>query len=368
MKMSLNSRKPAILLLQDGTVFEGTSLGKIGTATGEICYNTGMTGYQEIYTDPSYFGQIIINTSSHIGNYGTVDEEQESSNPQINGVIINEYSEVYSRSNSNESLEDYFIKNNTVAIYDIDTRKLVKYIRDKGAMNSIISSDILDVDKLKKKLSDVPPMKNLELSSKVTTKSEYTYGNKNSKIKIAVLDLGCKKSILENFSSRGALCKVYPAKTSFSDMDSWNPDGFFISNGPGDPASMDYAVDTVKEIISNDRPVFGICLGHQILARACDISTYKLHNGHRGINHPVKNLASGKSEVTSQNHGFAVSMDEIQNSKSIDLTHVNLNDDTVEGIKIKGKNAFSVQYHPESSPGPHDSRYLFDDFINMIKK
>ena len=366
--MSLNSRKPAILLLQDGTVFEGKSLGKIGIATGEICYNTGMTGYQEIYTDPSYFGQIIINTSSHIGNYGTVDEEQESSNPQINGVIINEYSEVYSRSNSNESLEDYFIKNNTVAIYDIDTRKLVKYIRDKGAMNSIISSDILDVDKLKKKLSDVPPMKNLELSSKVTTKSEYTYGNKNSKIKIAVLDLGCKKSILENFSSRGALCKVYPAKTSFSDMDSWNPDGFFISNGPGDPASMDYAVDTVKEIISNDRPVFGICLGHQILARACDISTYKLHNGHRGINHPVKNLASGKSEVTSQNHGFAVSMDEIQNSKSIDLTHVNLNDDTVEGIKIKGKNAFSVQYHPESSPGPHDSRYLFDDFINMIKK
>ena len=366
--MSLNSRKPAILLLQDGTVFEGKSLGKIGIATGEICYNTGMTGYQEIYTDPSYFGQIIINTSSHIGNYGTVDEEQESSNPQINGVIINEYSEVYSRSNSNESLEDYFIKNNTVAIYDIDTRKLVKYIRDKGAMNSIISSDILDVDKLKKKLSDVPPMKNLELSSKVTTKSEYTYGNKNSKIKIAVLDLGCKKSILENFSSRGALCKVYPAKTSFSDMDKWNPDGFFISNGPGDPASMDYAVDTVKEIISNDRPVFGICLGHQILARACDISTYKLHNGHRGINHPVKNLASGKSEVTSQNHGFAVSMDEIQNSKSIDLTHVNLNDDTVEGIKIKGKNAFSVQYHPESSPGPHDSRYLFDDFINMIKK
>ncbi len=217
--MSLNSRKPAILLLQDGTVFEGTSLGKIGTATGEICYNTGMTGYQEIYTDPSYFGQIIINTSSHIGNYGTVDEEQESSNPQINGVIINEYSEVYSRSNSNESLEDYFIKNNTVAIYDIDTRKLVKYIRDKGAMNSIISSDVLDVDKLKKKLSDVPPMKNLELSSKVTTKSEYTYGNKNSKIKIAVLDLGCKKSILENFSSRGALCKVYPAKTSFSNMD-----------------------------------------------------------------------------------------------------------------------------------------------------
>ena len=366
--MAIKSRKPAILLLEDGSFFEGTSLGKIGTATGEICYNTGMTGYQEIYTDPSYYGQIIINTSSHIGNYGTVDDEQESACPQINGVIINEYSEIYSRSNSDESLEEYFIKNNTVAIYDIDTRKLVKYIRDKGAMNAIISSQILDVEKLKKLLIDVPSMKNLELSSKVTTKKEYTHGDKNSKIKIAVLDLGCKKSILENFSSRGALCKVFPAKTSFSEMESWKPDGFFISNGPGDPASMDYAVNTVKDIINNEKPVFGICLGHQILARACDIPTYKLHNGHRGINHPVKNLNSGKSEVTSQNHGFAVSMDEIQKSKLIDLTHINLNDDTVEGIKLKGKKAFSVQYHPESSPGPHDSRYLFDDFISMIKK
>ena len=327
-----------------------------------------MTGYQEIYTDPSYFGQIIINTSSHIGNYGTVDNEQESKEPQINGVIINEYSEVYSRSNSDESLEEYFIKNNTVAIFDIDTRKLVKYIRDKGAMNAIISSETLDIEKLKNLLSKVPPMKNLELSSQVTTKKEYTYGDEKADKKIAVLDLGCKKSILDNFRNRGALCKVFPAKTSYKDMQSWNPDGFFISNGPGDPASMDYAVNTVKEIIDNEKPIFGICLGHQILARACDISTYKLHNGHRGINHPVKNLKSGKSEVTSQNHGFAVSMDEIKESKSLELTHVNLNDETVEGIRVKGKKAFSVQYHPESSPGPHDSRYLFHDFINMINK
>ena len=364
--MGFITRKPAILILEDGSIFKGFSLGKIGTATGEICYNTGMTGYQEIYTDPSYFGQIIINTSSHIGNYGTVDNEQESSIPQINGVIINEYSETYSRSNSDESLEEYFLKNNTVAIYDIDTRKLVKHVRDKGAMNSIISSDDLDVDSLKKKLKKVPQMKNLELSSKVTTKKEYLYGDKSSDLRIAVLDLGCKKSILENFKKRGALCKVYPAKTGFEKMNEWEPDGFFISNGPGDPASMDYAVETVRKILEHNKPLFGICLGHQILARACDISTYKLHNGHRGINHPVKNLDAGKSEVTSQNHGFSVSLDDINNSKNLKLTHINLNDDTVEGIKVKGKKAFSVQYHPESSPGPHDSRYLFDDFIKII--
>ena len=364
--MGFITRKPAVLILEDGSIFKGFSLGKIGTATGEICYNTGMTGYQEIYTDPSYFGQIIINTSSHIGNYGTVDDEQESSIPQINGVVINEYSETYSRSNSDESLEEYFLKNNTVAIYDIDTRKLVKHVRDMGAMNSIISSDDLDIDSLKKKLKKVPQMKNLELSSKVTTKKEYLYGDESSDLKIAVLDLGCKKSILENFNKRGALCKVFPAKTEFKKMNEWKPDGFFISNGPGDPASMDYAVETVRKILEHNIPLFGICLGHQILARACDISTYKLHNGHRGINHPVKNLDSGKSEVTSQNHGFSVSLDDINNSKNLKLTHINLNDDTVEGIRIKGKKAFSVQYHPESSPGPHDSRYLFDDFIKII--
>tara|TARA_B100001093_G_C26827117_1_gene1014519 strand:- start:237 stop:1340 length:1104 start_codon:yes stop_codon:yes gene_type:complete len=365
--MGLITRKPAVLVLEDGTVYKGFSLGKIGIATGEICYNTGMTGYQEIYTDPSYFGQIIINTSSHIGNYGTVDDEQESPFPQISGVIINEYSEIFSRSNSDESLEDYFLKNNTVAIYDIDTRKLVKYIRDKGAMNCIISSVSQDVDSLKKTLEKVPSMKNLELSSKVTTKDEYEFGDINSTIKIAVLDLGCKKSILKNFSERGALCKVFPAESSYDRMSKWNPDGYFISNGPGDPASMDYAVNTVKEILKNDSPIFGICLGHQILARACDISTYKLHNGHRGINHPVKNLISGKSEVTSQNHGFSVSIDDINKSNILELTHINLNDETVEGIKVKDKKAFSVQYHPESCPGPHDSRYLFDEFIQLIK-
>ena len=364
--MSSISKSPAILVLEDGTVFKGKSLGKIGTATGEICFNTGMTGYQEIYTDPSYFGQIIVNTSSHIGNYGTINSEQESNNPQINGVIINEYSVVYSRYNSTSSLEDYFLKNKTVAIYDIDTRKLVKYVRDKGAMNAIISSENLNISFLKEKLKKVPSMINLELSSRVTTKKEYMYGDESAKYKVAVLDLGCKKSILNNFTSRNVICKVFPAKTSFNKMNEWKPNGFFISNGPGDPASMDYAVDTIKKILDINKPLFGICLGHQLMARACNISTFKLHNGHRGINHPVKNLETGKSEVTSQNHGFSVDYNEVDKSKNIKLTHVNLNDNSVEGTKIIGKKAFSVQYHPESSPGPHDSRYLFDKFIRFF--
>ena len=364
--MSSISKLPAILVLEDGTVFKGKSLGEIGIATGEICFNTGMTGYQEIYTDPSYFGQIIVNTSSHIGNYGTINSEQESNNPQINGVIINEYSVVYSRYNSTSSLEDYFLKNKTVAIYDIDTRKLVKYVRDKGAMNAIISSENLDISFLKEKLKKVPSMINLELSSRVTTKKEYMYGDESAKYKVAVLDLGCKKSILNNFTSRNVICKVFPAKTSFNKMNEWKPNGFFISNGPGDPASMDYAVDTIKKILDINKPLFGICLGHQLMARACNISTFKLHNGHRGINHPVKNLETGKSEVTSQNHGFSVDYNEVDKSKNIKLTHVNLNDNSVEGTKIIGKKAFSVQYHPESSPGPHDSRYLFDNFIRFF--
>ena len=365
--MSSISTSSALLILEDGTVFKGKSLGKIGIATGEICFNTGMTGYQEIYTDPSYFGQIIINTSSHIGNYGTHLSEQESDNPQINGVVINEYSKTFSRYNSEGSLEDYFIKNNTVAICDIDTRSLVKYIRNKGAMNAIISSENLDENFLKKKLEKVPSMLNLELSTQVTTKVEYIYGDKSLKYKVAVLDLGCKKSILNNFNSRNVVCKVFPARTNFKKMNDWNPNGFFISNGPGDPASMDYVVETIQKILEINKPLFGICLGHQLISRACGISTFKLHNGHRGINHPVKNLRTGQSEVTSQNHGFSVDFDEVDKSKVVKLTHINLNDNSVEGIEVIGKKAFSVQYHPESSPGPHDSRYLFDDFINFFK-
>ncbi len=364
--MKMLSKEPAYLLLEDGTFFEGTAIGKKGTSGGEICFNTGMTGYQEIYTDPSYTGQIIVNTTSHIGNYGTLTEEQESGSPTISGIVVNEYAQLHSRETADSSLQDYLEKHDVVGIADVDTRMLVRHIRSKGAMNAIISSDLPE-NELKNRLEKVPSMEGLELSSKVCATESYLIGDENSSIKVAVLDLGIKASILKNMSDRGAWCKVFPAKTSFAEMQSWSPDGYFISNGPGDPAVMDYAVETVKDILEADLPLFGICLGHQIIARACGISTYKMHHGHRGLNHPVKNLVSGLSEVTSQNHGFVISEEDANHSELVEVTHVHLNDDTIAGIKIKNKNAFAVQYHPESSPGPHDSRYLFDQFIQLIK-
>jgi len=364
--MKYTTNPEAVLLLEDGTLYKGYAIGKTGTTGGEICFNTGMTGYQEIYTDPSYFGQIVVNTSSHIGNYGVNDEEQESDAPKISGVVINEFSKIFSRKTASGSLQDYLTKNNTVGISGLDTRSLVRHLRSKGAMNAIISSEIFDKDVLMAKLRAVPSMDHLELSSEVTTKQIYTFGNERSDLRVAVLDLGIKRSILKNLASRGIYCKVFPAKTTFKEMEGWKPRGYFISNGPGDPASMEYAVNTVKEILASNKPLFGICLGHQILALACGISTYKMHHGHRGLNHPVKNLITGKSEITSQNHGFAVSMEELRQSKVAELTHIHLNDNSVAGLRLKGKKAFSVQYHPESSPGPHDSRYLFDQFIEQL--
>ena len=364
--MKYKAKNKAILLLEDGTQYEGISIGKSGTAGGEICFNTGMTGYQEVYTDPSYFGQIVVNTTSHIGNYGAVDFEQESDGPKISGLVVNEFSEIHSRNTAGSSLHEYLESTNTVGIANIDSRKLVRYIRSKGAMNAIISSEMLEAESLMNELKKVPNMENLELATRVTTKSAYTLGEDNVGPKIAVLDIGVKKSILSNFTDRGCILKVYPANTSYSEMQQWNPDGYFLSNGPGDPAAMPYAVETVKQIMSDDHPLSGICLGHQIIALANGIGTYKMHHGHRGLNHPVKNLETGKCEVTSQNHGFAVSMEDVEKSDNVTLTHINLNDKTVAGIKINGKNAFSVQYHPESSPGPNDSRYLFDLFIQLI--
>ena len=364
--MKRSKRNMAYILLEDGLLMKGTAVGKIGTMGGEICFNTGMTGYQEIYTDPSYTGQIIVNTTPHIGNYGAIDSEQESAATKINGIVVNEYADLYSRQTTDESLQEYLEKNNVVGIADVDTRMLVRHIRSKGAMNAIISSE-LDPDQLKKELDKVPSMEGLELSSAVCTKEPYYIGDETSKIKVAVLDLGIKISILKNLNTRGVYCKVFPAKTTYQEMQAWEPDGYFISNGPGDPATMDYAVDTLKQILDDDKPLFGICLGHQILARACGISTYKMHHGHRGLNHPIKNLNTGLSEVTSQNHGFAVSESEVENSDTVEATHIHLNDKTVAGIKVQGKKAFAVQYHPESSPGPHDSRYLFDQFIQLIQ-
>lgn len=365
--MKYINKREAILLLEDGTFFKGCAIGKIGTKGGEICFNTGMTGYQEIYTDPSYFGQIIVNTSSHIGNYGVMDDEDESDAPKISGLVVNRFSETYSRLTADNPLQAYLEKHNIVGIGDVDTRQLVKYIRDKGAMNAIISSEILDPEELKEALKDVPSMSGLELSSQVCTKEAYVMGEGNGK-KVAVLDLGIKYSILKNLSSRGCELKVFPAKSTFEEMQQWNPDGYFISNGPGDPAATTYAVETVKKILDADKPMFGICLGHQLLAMANGIGTYKLHHGHRGLNHPVKNLETGKSEITSQNHGFGAKADEIENSPTVQATHINLNDGTVEGIRVKDKKAFSVQYHPEASPGPHDSRYLFDNFMALLNK
>lgn len=361
------SQKKAVLLLADGSRFEGIAIGKIGTTGGEICFNTGMTGYQEIYTDPSYYGQIVVNTTSHIGNYGVEDDEQESDSPKIRGLVVNTFSQDFSRPTGTESLQSYLDKNNIVGISELDTRLLVRHIRSKGAMNAIISSEDLSDEELAQKLVEVPDMNGLELSSFVSTNEPYYVGEEDAEFKVAVLDLGVKTSILKHLASRGAYLKVFPAKTSFEEMKEWNPNGYFLSNGPGDPSSMPYAVETAKAIMGADMPLFGICLGHQIISLACGVQTFKMHNGHRGLNHPVKNLVSGKSEVTSQNHGFAVSRDEVEKSDVVELTHVNLNDDTCAGIAVKGKKTFSVQYHPESSPGPHDSRYLFDQFIDLFK-
>jgi carbamoyl-phosphate synthase small subunit len=355
---------PAVLLLADGTIFHGKSLGKTGTTVGEICFNTGMTGYQEIFTDPSYFGQIIIMTTDHVGNYGTKADEVESESVKIAGVIAKKYSAYnYSRLGGTESLQDYFEKNNMVGISDVDTRALTIHVRQKGAMNCIISSETTDIEVLKKKLAEAPNMDGLDLALKVTTQKSYDYGNPDSKLKVAVLDCGIKENILKCLTDRGVYARVFNAQTPFKEMQEFNPNGYFISNGPGDPASMGYAINTVKEICEADKPVFGICLGHQLLALANDIPTFKMHHGHRGINHPVKNLVTGKSEITSQNHGFEVSREHIEKSDKVEITHINLNDNTIEGIRIKGKKAFSVQYHPESSPGPLDSRYLFDQFV-----
>ena len=360
-------QKTAILLLQDGTLLYGKSFGKIGTATGEICFNTGMTGYQEVFTDPSYYGQVLIMNNVHIGNYGVKEEDVESDGVKVKAVIGRNLEEQFSRLTAGGNLQAYFLEQQVVAIDGVDTRALVAHIRKQGAMNCIISSETTDITELRKILDAVPSMDGLELASIVSTTASYTVGNPESPIRVAVLDFGIKKNILTCLVNRGAYVKVHNAKTSFEELASFNPTGYFISNGPGDPAPMDYAVKTVQQILAADKPLFGICLGHQLLALANNIPTFKMHHGHRGLNHPVKNLQTGKSEITTQNHGFGVSPDAIHASETVEITHVNLNDNSIEGIRIKNKPAFSVQYHPEATPGPHDSRYLFDDFIAMMQ-
>ncbi|WP_395052902.1 glutamine-hydrolyzing carbamoyl-phosphate synthase small subunit [Flavobacterium sp.] len=365
--MNYTTRPQAILLLADGTIFYGKSIGISGTTFGEVCFNTGMTGYQEIFTDPSYFAQIMVATNPHIGNYGVNNEEVESDKIMISGLVCKNFSFNHSRPDSQSNLYDYFEKQNLICISDVDTRALVSYIRDNGAQNSVISTDGTSIEELKKQLSQVPNMKGLELASKVSTTTPYFFGNENATYKISALDLGIKKNILRNLAKRDCYIKIFPYNTNFEELKSFNPDGYFLSNGPGDPDPLIEVQGVTREILNTNKPVFGICLGHQIIALANGVSTYKMFNGHRGINHPVMNIATGKGEITSQNHGFAVNREELDNHQDLEITHYHINDNTVAGMKMKSKNCFSVQYHPEASPGPHDSSYLFDQFIENIK-
>ncbi len=365
---SMSDLRPAVLLLEDGTVFNGLACGKIGTATGEIAFNTGMTGYQEVFTDPSYYGQILIMNTAHIGNYGAHPGEIESDKVMISGLVTKKFSNGFSRPSASESLQNFLETNQTVGISDIDTRALVRHIRNAGAMNAIISSENLDLDALKKELSRVPSMAGLELSSKVASKSIEDHGNPEAPFKVALIDFGVKRNIIRCLLERDCFVRVFPMDVDVDTIQSMYPNGIMLSNGPGDPAAMAPQIDLVKQLVELNIPIFGICLGHQIFALSQGLQTEKMHHGHRGLNHPIKNLLTGKCEVTSQNHGFVVSHESLKNNEHIELTHIHLNDNSIAGIQLKNKPVFTVQYHPEASAGPHDSRYLFDQFVNNMQQ
>ncbi|MFN4026688.1 MAG: glutamine-hydrolyzing carbamoyl-phosphate synthase small subunit [Flavobacterium sp.] len=366
--MKYTTRPQALLLLADGTIFYGKSIGISGKTFGEVCFNTGMTGYQEIFTDPSYFGQIMVATNPHIGNYGVNANEVEADKIMISGLVCKNFSFTHSRPDSESNLYDYFEKQNLICISDVDTRALVSYIRDNGAQNAVICTDGTPIEELKTLLAQVPDMKGLELASKVSVTEPYFFGDENATYKIAALDLGIKRNILRNLAKRDCYIKVFPYNTPFEDLKAFNPDGYFLSNGPGDPEPLTEVIETAKQMIASDKPVFGICLGHQIIGLANGVSTYKMFNGHRGINHPVMNILTGKGEITSQNHGFAVNREELEKHPDLEITHYHINDNTVAGMRMKSKSCFSVQYHPEASPGPHDAEYLFDEFVANIEK
>ena len=356
-------KNSSTLLLDDGKKFEGKPFGFNGETIGEVCFNTGMTGYQEILTDPSYCKQIVTMTSPHIGNYGVNEEDVESDNIQVSGFIIKEETLIPSNWRSVTSIGDYLRKNKVVGIQHLDTRELTRHIRDNGAMNGIISSTDSNVDSLREKLNKAPSMNGLDLAKVVSTKKIYEWSS-DGKYKIAAIDYGIKHNILNLLTKNNCRVTVFPAKTSAEEILKFNPDGVFLSNGPGDPAAVTYGIEMVKELLGK-KPIFGICLGHQILSLALGASTFKLKFGHRGINHPVKNMVSNNVEITSQNHGFAVDINSLP--ENVISTHINLNDNTSEGVQCEDLKAFSVQYHPESSPGPHDSRYLFNKFIDLIE-
>jgi len=367
----------AKLLLKDGTVYEGTALGARGEAIGEVVFNTSMTGYQEIMTDPSYKGQIVTMTYPLIGNYGVNALDVESTSPKVEGFIVREMSAIASNFRSTMSLEDFLIQHNVPGLQGIDTRALTKRIRTAGAMMGVLSSVDLDNDSLRKKLDVFPPLVGRDLVKDVTPAEPYTwteglkgdfvvhaFPNRGKRYKVVVIDYGIKRNILRLLVEVGIDPYVVPASTSAEDILSRKPDGIFLSNGPGDPEPVTYAIDTVRALIGA-KPIFGICLGILFIGLALGGKTYKLKFGHRGANHPVKNLATGRVEITSQNHGFAVDPDTLDPNE-VEITHINLNDQTLEGFRMKNKPVFCVQYHPEASPGPHDSYYLFQQFFDLM--
>jgi carbamoyl-phosphate synthase small subunit len=366
--MSLYPKDKAIIALSDGTVEHGIAIGKKGTTGGELCFNTSMTGYQEIFTDPSYYGQLMMMTYPHIGNYGTMNRDNEARKVMISGLITRSFSWEYSNPQADGSLQEYLERNEVVGISGVDTRKLVRHIRTKGVMNAVISSTELDESTLIEKARNWDDMEGLELASKVSRKEPET-AHSEGDFKVAAFDYGIKQNIINNLNKRGCTLRIFPAKDGFKDeLETWDPDGFFFSNGPGDPtATAEYALEAVNYAKETGKPMFGICLGHQLMALSEGIPAKKMFVGHRGANQPVKNLATGRVEITTQNHGFAVDEDHLDESK-VDVTHMNLNDDTIEGLRFKNFPGFSVQYHPEASPGPHDSAYLFDQFLDMIKE
>jgi carbamoyl-phosphate synthase small subunit len=369
--------KKAILALADGTIYQGYSLGATGTTEGEVVFNTGMTGYQEILTDPSYHEQIVTMTYPLIGNYGINSEDVESAKIRAAGFVVREASALRSNWRSQIGLDEYLSRNNIVGIQEIDTRALTKHIRDVGAQQGVISSDILHPEELIEKAKRSPGLVGRDLVCEVTCEEKYHWHNPlweshiasdlpvsspGRTYRVAAYDFGIKYNILRNLVSHGCSVTVFPAATSAEEILADDPDGIFLSNGPGDPAGVPYAIENIRKLIGK-KPMFGICLGHQLICLALGFKTFKLKFGHRGSNHPVMELANKKVEITSQNHGFAVQLDEVADAE---LTHLNLNDNTIEGIRHKKVPLFSVQYHPEASPGPHDASYLFNRFIELI--
>jgi carbamoyl-phosphate synthase small subunit len=359
----------AILALEDGATFAGRAFGAVGDTVGEVVFNTSMSGYQEIITDPSYAGQIVVMTYPHIGNYGTNAEDEESSRPYVEGFVAREFSAIASNWRSREPLDAYLQRHGIVCISEVDTRALVLHIRNRGAMRGVISSANVDPRQLIEKARSARSMLGCDLASTVSCKMAYAYAGRADKstdegFKVVAYDFGIKRNILNNLVRVGCDVTVVPSGTSPEEVLAYSPDGVFLSNGPGDPEPLEYAIHNIRRLLGRI-PVFGICLGHQLMGLAFGGKTYKLKFGHRGGNQPVKNLFLGRVEITAQNHGFAVDPDSLDSGK-IELTHINLNDHTLEGFRHRSIPAFSVQYHPEASPGPHDSHYLFEEFKKLM--